>query len=86
MADDLRIRRAASIIMWHIRNGHDAETAVLKAQEREPELTDSEMRQAARWALAALDFADMMKMAKPTDVIHRIRDRAGLPKGVKRGT
>lgn len=78
MPYDRRIRRAAGVIMWYLHRGVDSETAVLTAQEREPELEDIDIRDALRLALRGLNFARICKQApRDTPMADLIR-RAGL--------
>ena len=60
---DLRIRRAAGVILWHLNKGHTLPAAVAKASAREPELTEDELSTAADWANAALAFRGLAYQA-----------------------
>jgi hypothetical protein len=73
------VRRAAGVIMWHLRRDHTLQQAVAKAEAHEPLLSGQEIGAAVQWAQAALLFADMLRAApKNTDVCD-LAFRAGLP-------
>jgi hypothetical protein len=78
MADDA-IRRAAGVIMWHMRKGHGPDEAVAKASKREPHLSESELMHALDWASDGIDFAAMLRMAPDDADVWDIAKRAGLP-------
>ena len=77
--DDLALRRAAGLIMWHVSRGNTWDEAVARAQSREPELTTADMQNAARWAEAALNFREMAAIAPDDADVCEIAYRAGLP-------
>lgn len=63
MSVDLRIRRAAGVILWHLAKGNTMPAAVAKASAREPELTEDDLATAADWAEAALRFRGLAYQA-----------------------
>ena len=91
---DNPIRRAAGVIAWKVRRGMEFNTAVAEAHFREPELSDSQIAQAAQWAAAALQcakqFNDMFAqvdnedakkngLAKTGKTLRQLMDECGVP-------
>lgn len=76
---DNAIERAAGVIMHTVSAGYDEEYALAKAAEREPQLDESEMRQALDWALAARRFCDLINESDGSHTIQQIIDMSGMP-------
>jgi hypothetical protein len=79
MWDDYALQRAVSVIMWALIQHHDDATAMAKAQAREPQLTDREIRLAWQWAHAGIRAAALLREAGPEDTLADVLDRAGVP-------
>ena len=79
MATDQAIARAAGVIMWWLKRGGSDEEAIARAQKREPELKDSEIRKAWVWAQAANRVPDIAAAVPPGTTIAEILDQAGVP-------
>lgn len=79
MTEDLALQRAAGVIMWYLSHGGDIDEAVARASNREPELTEADLRSALTWAQAGLLAAELFRVAPPEMTLGEILDKAGVP-------
>src|SRR5215469_2987199 len=86
MPRDLRLRRAAGVIMWYrTRNDpttgalHTESRAVAEASGHEPTLTDDELAYCLDWARCALLYHEMVKNHTKRPKLSRDKD-GGLVK------
>jgi hypothetical protein len=81
MPADLRLRRCAGVIMWHMTHTdpntgapNTEDSAVAKASLREPELTDDQLAYCLDWARAGLLYRELANTVLRKPKLTRLPD------------
>jgi hypothetical protein len=79
MSGDEAIKRAAGVIMWDLSKGKSEEYALARAEEREPQLTPADLREALDWAMAGIRLAALLNASDGSHKLCDLMDISGIP-------